>query len=144
MTSTPIIISHEYSATVLQLWQALTEAEQLQQWLFEPIAEFKPEVGFTTRFDVQVEGQTYVHLWEVQEVTPQSRLAYRWRYAGYDGDSTVSWDFDSSGSGSNLTLTHAGIESFPQDNAIFARETGVAAWEYLMNESLRLFLETRA
>ncbi|MEM7359926.1 MAG: SRPBCC domain-containing protein [Pseudomonadota bacterium] len=141
MNQGPIIVACEYPYSTSLVWQALTRPEQLRQWLFEPIDEFKAEVSFTTQFDVCVEEQSYTHLWEVSEVQPESRLVYRWRYVGYDGDSSVCWQLRPAGKGSHLVLTHSGVESFPQDDPIFARETGVAGWEYLLNKSLRSFLE---
>jgi hypothetical protein len=45
--------------------------------------------------------------------------------------------------GTNLKLTHVGIETFPQDNPLFSRESGEAGWGYFLHESLKLFLERR-
>ena len=43
--------------------------------------------------------------------------------------------------GTNLKLTHAGHDTFPNDNPIFSRESGEAGWRYFLNESLKAFLE---
>jgi uncharacterized protein YndB with AHSA1/START domain len=77
----------------------------------------------------------------VTEVVPERRIAYSWRYGGYTGNSTVTWELFETPDGTKLTLTHKGHETFPQDNPIFSRESGEAGWSYLLYESLIAFLE---
>jgi uncharacterized protein YndB with AHSA1/START domain len=79
---------------------------------------------------VEAEGQLYPHRWTVTEVVPPQTLVYRWRYDGIEGDSTVTWEISAVSSGTQLTLTHAGHETFPRDNPVFDRDVGVAGWEY--------------
>ena len=78
------------------------------------------------------------------EVIPESRIVYEWRYGGYPGNSTVTWELSETADGTTLKFTHSGVETFPQDNPVFKRETGVAGWRYLIEESLKAFLEAKA
>ena len=112
----------------------------MRQWFFAPIIAFEPEVGFEAEFDVQCEGQTFSHQWKVTEVRPESRITNGWRYGGYDGDSSVTWELSKTPDGTKLTLSHNGHQSFPQDNPIFSRESGEAGWGYFLHESLKSFL----
>lgn len=139
----PIVVEQTFDAPIAAVWKAITDKSQMPQWYFEPIAEFEPRVGFETKFTVNAEGQDYEHLWKVIEVIPERRLAYDWRYTGIPGDSTVTWELSETALGTTLRFTHSGIETFPQDNPVFKREVGVAGWEYLIDESLRAFVERK-
>ena len=136
-----IIVEQIYSAPIAVVWKAIIEKDQMRRWFFEPMMDFKPEVGFETQFDVQVEGQNYPHQWKVTEVVPEKRIAYDWRYGGYPGNSSVTWELSETPDGTKLKLTHKGIETFPQDDPIFSRESGEAGWGCFLHESLKAFLE---
>lgn len=93
------------------------------------------------KFDIENEGKVYPHLWKVIEVVPGRKLTLDWKYAGYQGDSKVEFLLTPENGGTRLTLTQTGQESFPQDDPIFSRETGVAGWTYFIQDSLKKFLE---
>ena len=57
----PIVVEQTYKTAVATVWKAITEPDQMRQWFFEPMMEFKPEVGFETEFDVECEGQVFPH-----------------------------------------------------------------------------------
>ncbi len=69
-----------------------------------------------------------------------SASAYDWRYGGYLGNSSVTWELSETPGGTKLKLTHKGHETFAQDNPIFSRESGEAGWGYFVHESLKAFL----
>ncbi|MBM4160424.1 MAG: SRPBCC domain-containing protein [Ignavibacteria bacterium] len=137
----PIVVEQTFNAPIAVVWKAITDKDQMRQWFFEPMTDFRPEVGFETQFDVQCEGQSYQHQWKVTEVVPERRIEYDWRYGGYPGDSSVMWELSETLDGTKLKLTHKGHETFPQGNRIFSRESGVTGWTYFVQESLKAFLE---
>ena len=141
MIADPIVVEQTYNAPIALVWKAITDKDQMRQWFFEPMTDFEPEVGFETEFDVQCEGQNFPHQWKVTEVVPEKRIAYGWRYEGCPGNSTVVWELSETPGGTKLTLTHEGIETFPQDNPAFSREGCQGGWDYLLHESLKAFLE---
>jgi len=141
MNADPIVVEQTYHAPVAEVWRAITDKDQMRQWFFEPMTDFEPEVGFETQFDVKCEGQNFPHQWKVTEVVPETRIAYDWRYGGYPGDSSVTWELSQTPDGTKLKLTHWGHETFPQDNPVFSREGCEAGWCYLLHESLKAFLE---
>lgn len=139
-TDTPIIIEKTIEATADKLWQALTDPDQMRQWFFENIPDFKPEVGFETRFPVVSNSKTFTHVWEVTEARPNEKISYRWRYLEYDGDSVVHFKINSSGTNTDLKLTLEILKDFPQDIAEFKRESGIAGWNYFLDR-LKIYLE---
>ncbi len=144
MNTNPIVVEQIYNAPIAVVWKAITERDQMRQWYFEPMTEFKPEVGFETEFDVEFEGQIFPHQWKVTEVVPETRIVYDWRYGGYAGDSSVTWELSETPGGTKLKLSHRGQETFPQDNPAFRREAGEAGWRYFLHESLTAFLERQS
>lgn len=140
MNSNPIVVEQTYDAPVVVVWKAITEKDQMRQWYFEPMAEFEPVVGFETRFNVHCEDKDYLHVWKVNSVVPPKLIAYTWRYEGYPGDSTVTWELSKVGDGTHLKLTHAGHETL-QGDPIFSRENCLAGWKYFVQESLKSFLD---
>ena len=108
----PLVIERTFEAPVASVWKALTISEQMKQWYFD-IKDFKAEVGFEFQFDVQHEGMKYLHRCKITQVIPGKKLAYSWRYEGYEGDSTVTFELFADGNKTRLKLTHAGLENFP-------------------------------
>ena len=139
--SDPIVVEQTFNAPISSVWTAITDETQMPQWFFEPITKFEPRIGFETQFTVVVEDKEYLHIWNVTDVVPERRIVYDWRYGGFPGDSTVTWELAETSDGTSLRLTHSGHETFPQDDPNFSREAGVAGWTYFIRESLKQFLE---
>lgn len=59
-----------------KVWEAITEKEQMKQWFFEEIEDFKPEVGFETAFDVAFENKNFRHQWKITEVIPPVKIKH--------------------------------------------------------------------
>ncbi len=137
----PVVVEQEFDSSVEQLWNAITDRNQMVQWYFEQIVDFQPEVGFKTQFAVAFEDHQYLHEWEVTEVVPGSRISYSWKYKGIEGEGAVTWDLSQTGAGSALRLTNTGLETFPQDDPAFTRESCENGWRYFINERLRSFLD---
>lgn len=143
MNATPIIIEQTYNAPVDVVWKAITDESQMRQWFFEPMTQFKTEVGFETQFNVRCEDRDFLHLWKVTDVHPGRRISYDWRYGGYPGESTVTWEVSETPGGTRLRLTHRGNETFPQEDPLLNRESCQGGWEYFLRESLKNFLDRR-
>jgi uncharacterized protein YndB with AHSA1/START domain len=138
--STPVIIERTYSASVNKVWQAITDKEQIKQWYFD-IAQFEPNPGFEFSFTGGTEEHSYLHLCKITEVIPYKKLAYSWRYDGYEGNSLVIFELVDEGGKTRLKLTHEGLETFPAHNPDFAKENVVKGWSYIVCTSLPSFVE---
>ena len=137
----PIIVEQTFKATPTQLWGALTDLPQMQKWYFPDIPDFKAEVGFKTSFAIFHNDRTFTHLWEVTEVIPSQKISYNWKHEEYPGDSYVTFEIIPVGENTILKLFNKVTEDFPQDIPEFKRESGVEGWNYLINESLKKYIE---
>ena len=139
--SDPIVVEQLLPSSPSTVWKAITDPAQMREWFFDSIEDFRPEVGFETCFNVECDGNDYLHRWEVTEVVPKVKLVYRWRYDGYPGDSHVSWELIPDGDDTLLKFTHTGHDTFPQDNEVFSYEACLDGWHYFITQTLPEYLE---
>ncbi|MFC4871051.1 SRPBCC domain-containing protein [Negadavirga shengliensis] len=132
----PVVVEKTVNAPVDKVWEALTDKEQMKQWYFE-VDDFKPEKGFRFKFAGQgLKGQQYIHRCTVTEVIPNKKLQYSWQYEGFPGYSLVTFNLSQTDTGTEVKLTHYGLETFPQDNHDFAKANFMAGWNELIGKSL--------
>ena len=140
MKSEPFVIERTLNAPVEKVWKAITDRDQMEKWYFK-LAEFKPEVGFEFTFEGGSKEMTYVHLCQITKIEQGKLLQYSWRYQEYPGNSYVTFELFPEGAATRLKLTHEGLESFPQDNKDFARESFSKGWTYIIGTSIKNYLE---
>lgn len=138
MQKEPFVIERILPAPVPRVWEAITDREQMKHWYFD-IAAFKPEPGFEFTFEGADKGITFVHLCKITEVIPGKKLSFSWRYEGFPGNSSVTFELFPEGDKTRLRLTHDGLETFG-DNPAFARENFVAGWGHIIGKSLPEYL----
>ena len=136
----PIIVKQSFAVSAEAVWRAITDVNQMRQWYFENIPDFRAEVGFETRFEIRNEGRVFLHQWKVTEVVPLRKIGYDWTYAGYSGEFLSTFALSGQHDQTTLTLTALVLESFPNDVPEFTRESGLAGWVYFITQSLRRFL----
>jgi uncharacterized protein YndB with AHSA1/START domain len=139
MKAEPFVIERTYNAPAEKVWQAITDKDKMKQWYFD-LAEFKPEVGFEFRFDGGLELQ-YHHICKITEVEPGRKLTHTWQYEGYPGESFITFELFAEGDKTRLRLTHTGLETFPQNNKDFKRESFSMGWTHIIGTSLKEYLE---
>ncbi len=64
----PIILEQTFNASIETVWNSITEIDQMRKWYFNNIPSFKPEVGFTTQFNIHNDSRDFLHLWKIIEV----------------------------------------------------------------------------
>ena len=142
MENNPLVIERIIHAPAAAIWSALTDPEEMKEWYFD-IPDFRAEVGFQFQFSAG-EGQekSYVHLCEVLEVVPETKLSYSWRYEGYGGNSILTFELTPVSNDKTIVrLTHAGLLSFPIENPDLAPGNFVVGWNYFMGTGLPDFVE---
>lgn len=136
-----VVIERTYEAPIEQVWEAITNKDQMKQWYFE-VADFKAEVGFEFQFSAESKGKTYLHKCKVVEAKPITKVAYTWSYEGYVGQSLVTFElFSEDKDKTRLKLTHSDLDTFSKDNPEFAQENFSEGWKSILGESLRNFVE---
>jgi len=140
MKNEPLVIERTYNAPIAKVWKAITDKSDMKQWYFD-IAEFKPVVGFEFQFDASNENITYRHLCKITEVIPGKKITYSWRYNGYPGNSSVSFELFEEGKKTRVKLTHEGLETFPQDKPDFAESSFTGGWTHFIGKALKEFVE---
>lgn len=144
MKNEPFVIERTFNAPVERVWKAITDKDQMKQWYFD-LVEFKPEVGFEFEFRGQGrKGEQYLHLCRVTEVVALKKLQYSWRYKDYEGNSFVTFDLFPEGDKTRLRLTHEGLETFPQNNPDFGKESFAGGWAQLIGSLLKDFVEKQS
>jgi uncharacterized protein YndB with AHSA1/START domain len=138
--ATPVIVERSFNAPVTKVWEALTDNDKMKQWYFQ-LPEFKAEVGFEFEFTGgEPNGKQFLHKCVIKEVIPFKKLAYTWRYDGYEGDSLVAFELTEEGSGTHVKVTHSGLETFPPIEA-FNPNNFKMGWTAILGTSLHDFLE---
>lgn len=140
--SNPIVTEQLLNCSSELVWEAITRADQMRRWFFSEIENFSPELGFSTEFNVHAEGKDFLHQGKIIEVSPQASIRYDWRYGGYPGESTVNWQLSPHEAGTLLTVTHQGIDSFPQSEPAFTAESCQGGWQYFINQRLKDYIQT--
>jgi uncharacterized protein YndB with AHSA1/START domain len=134
----PLVIERTINAPSDKVWQALTDIEQLQKWL-PFFKEFKPEVGFETRFELgPADGKKYEHICRVVDVVDGQSLTYTWYFEGHPGKSHVIFDISEAGGQTSLRLTHAILEPFSEE---ISRDDFAEGWNSTA-DGLKEFVES--
>ena len=136
----PIKVEVLLNAPVERVWSAISDKAEIKQWYFD-LEEFIPAIGFTFSFYGGNDHTKYLHLCTVIEAVPNEKLAYTWRYDGYEGKSVVNWILTEEDGKTRLMLLHEGLESFPADKPDFAKHNFEEGWKYLIGSSLPKYLE---
>jgi len=103
-----------YSHAPEIVWEYLTKAELIEQWLMK--SDFLPVVGHEFKFHTRqlpqfdFDGNVYC---KVLEVVPQKKLIYSWKGGPRPGDinmdSIVKWILIPKDNGTELQLEHSGL-----------------------------------
>jgi uncharacterized protein YndB with AHSA1/START domain len=107
-----IRIERDLPHPVAKVWRALTEGPLLTDWLMAN--DFRAEVGhrFTFRHPPMPHWNGITDC-EVIEVTPMSRLAYRWNSSGEEAATgvrtTVTWTLSPTPQGARLVMEQSGF-----------------------------------
>jgi uncharacterized protein YndB with AHSA1/START domain len=96
------------------VWEYLTNAELMEQWLMK--SDFKPIIGYDFQFwtrpipNLNFDGNVYC---KVLEIVPFKKLSYSWKGGPGDGritlDSVVVWKLQPKDKGTELFLEHSGF-----------------------------------
>jgi uncharacterized protein YndB with AHSA1/START domain len=111
------------------VWEYLTNAELMEQWLMK--SDFQPVMGHEFQFRINpmpslnFDGIVYCR---VLEIVPFRRLSYSWRTGPGNGDilidSVVEWKLVPTDKGTELFLDHSGFSAIEELNMFSALNDG--------------------
>lgn len=111
------------------VWEYLTKAELIKQWLMEN--DFQPIIGFDFQFRTKplpqfdFDGIAYC---KVLEITPYKKLSYSWKGGPGEGkitlDSIVVWKLSPKDNGTELILDHSGFREMENFTIFSAMNDG--------------------
>lgn len=140
-----ITIEKTYPYSPEEVWDALTDVEQLGEWLMP--SNFKPQVGHSFQFHYSMDGKTGSLDCKVLEVRKPNRLSYSWAWGTNDpmfgqgggGNTTVTYIVEPVPGGSKLRLEHSG---FGDANAM-AFQMLSGGWQHKFDVDLPAAVEKR-
>lgn len=141
--SKPIIVEQVFNAPIRKVWQVITNIADMRYWFFDNIPDFKPELGFKTKFNVSSGERNFLHQWQITEVEPLKKIVYDWSYAQYPGRGVVVFELFENMSKTQLRVTSYGMESFPQDIPEFTRASCIGGWNYFIKQNLKEYLDKK-
>ena len=123
-----------YSHSPETVWEYLTKAELMSQWLMPN--DFEPILGYDFQFKIKpmpqfdFDGIVYC---KVLEIAPFKKLSYTWKAGPGDGkinlDSIVTWTLIAKDNGTELLLDHSGM----MENADIYSAMNIG-WQQNMNK----------
>lgn len=140
-TEPPVIAEQLFDATPFEIWKAITELNQMLEWYFDNIPDFKPEVGFSTQFNVKAPSRDFLHIWRVLEVVPQHKITYNWTFKDCVGSANTAFEIFEKDTKTLLRLTNTVIEDFDDTIPEFQRTSCQKGWNYFINERLAAYLD---
>lgn len=136
----PVVVEQLFNKPIQVVWKAITQHDQMIQWFFDNIPDFRPEVGFKTQFNVEAPSRNFLHLWEVTEVIPNKKIVTNWKYEGVAGDSFVTFELFEQGSRTKLIASTQVVEDFDDNIPEFKRESCFGGWNYFIKQKLKEYL----
>lgn len=136
-----VIVKQRINAPVEKVWNALTDKTEMKNWYFD-IPDFKAEPHTEFAFWAGPDDEQYHHHGEVLEVEPNAKLKHTWSYPEISKEKTlVKWELEPDGDGTNVTLTHKGLENFDHLGENFSHASFEKGWTEIVGKSLPDYLE---
>lgn len=144
--SDPNIVTEQiFNTHIHKVWRAITELEEMKQWYFSNIPDFKAQLGFQTSFTIENEGRIFPHHWKIIEVIDNQKIVYNWFYENYEGDSNITFElFEIESQCTKLVVTCEITKDFTAGIPEFTRESAVGGWHYFIKESLVQYLTKKS
>ncbi len=128
------------NAPVSKVWKALTEKDELKEWMMMPTT-FEPVVG--KEFIFKSETKEYWDGWiycKVMEVEKNKKLSFTWNAKIVGADTLVTILIVEKGGKTELTLIHTGWEKLAAENRAKMIESHNVGWnERILQKLPELF-----
>ena len=121
------------------LWPLIATGPGLDKWVAH-VDRFDAAPGGAFRLTSRYQGRQVVEEGRIEEITPESRVALSWEWAGegWGASTRVEFRIEPEASGSSLSVIHSGFESVAADRRLAARRNYAAAWPDVLADLRRL------
>jgi len=141
MRQQTIHIERTYPIALADLWQAITNKDNMKEWFFE-IPNFTMEIGGEFEFYRHNKREDSLHHCQVLDVIPNELFKFTWRHPKQSkGTSIITWRLIPRGGATTLHLTHEGLENFHDAGEQFSQLRFENGWNYLLGESLNKYVD---
>lgn len=136
-----VVVKQKVNAPAEKVWAALTDKAQMKEWYFD-IPDF--ELGEHREFNFFEPGceNKYHHHAEILEIIPNKKFKHTWTYPEFSKEKTiVKWKLEEDGDGTEITLTHKGLENLHHLGKDFEKESFENGWTEIVTKNLKQFVE---
>ena len=129
------------NAPLSRVWKALTDPEELSQWMLMQTT-FVPEINkdFTFKTYPGQEMQAFFKC-KVIEIVQNKKLSFTWNMNSMDADTLVTIELKQAGNQTELTLVHTGWDNLPSETAEQMKESHSKGWDLRFCEKLKELIE---
>jgi uncharacterized protein YndB with AHSA1/START domain len=122
-----IIIEQEYPHRIEDVWEAITDQEEIRQWLMN--GTFEPQIGREFEFWWEKDGQRMGTTWgKVMEMDKPRKLSYTWDWGSEStpGGTLVTFYLEptAAGNGTKLRFEHTGFKPGADENVFQGAQHG--------------------
>lgn len=140
MENDPVVKEAVFEVPAEKVWRAITNTDEMEHWYFT-IDEFKAEPGFEFKMYGERKGVKFPISCTVQEAVLNKVLSYTWSYDDFPAETLVRFELKAMDKHTELRLTHIGLENIPPDNAYLSVQNHREGWDFIIDSSLKQYLE---
>lgn len=136
-----VIAQSLIKASPEKIWRALTNADEMRNWYFD-IPDFRLKLHHSFNFYEPGGENKYHHQCEILEIIPNAKFQHTWAFPKFSPKkSLVTWELHPTENGTNVILTHAGLENFADLGDELSVENFKEGWEEIVKQSLKNYVE---
>ena len=129
-------------ATVEEIWRALTDPDDLENWWSDEVV-LEPKVGGKFREAWEDDaGNEQLASGKVLSLDPKKSISFTWKEKSWDAEAVTqcTYTIENKGKTRSLTVTQTGWDSLPEKARAKAIKDFQLGWKYHMQE-LKAYLD---
>jgi len=137
--SIPVVARATIPRSPSDLWPILSTGSGIESWVAH-VERFDGAAGGEFRLTSKFQGREIVEEGRIEEVTPESKIALSWEWAGEEwGAATrVEFSVEPEDAGASVLIVHTGFDRVAPERRLAARRNYAAAWPEVLGDLKRL------